>query len=1101
MSDAVLDWFNSGEYKSNIDELRTSIMRGCKQSNSESSTALIFEKELYYLIRSKTGISLNFRKEESVDNITHMFGDLKKRTSGKGRLDAILNNLIIEYKHNTKLKTAKQRKEAIQQVEDYLRAIKENDNFECNAILTDGLNICFFSFVNGKIHHSQLSQLSNDDIDRIIKALVTNEKKRFIPENILTDFAIIPNTDSISKSFTKTLYRMLVESPTEKTMMLYEEWKSLMHLSVEDNGKSGDIEKRRNDLEEIVEDIIDSTDAEYKALYALQTAYAIIVKLIACKVVDKLDYSEEANSFHDLSETTSNNLQSFFEKIEYGYAYQNNNINNFLEGDFFSWYSDKNQWNSDLWKLMKDLIKIVDTYTSFSLNIIYQPIDIFKDLYMAIIPRSIRHSMGEYFTPDWLADYVVTESLTFIDNDDWKAIDPCCGSGIFIISLIKKIVGNIDLQNLTETDKRNICNEVLNRVYGIDINPLSVLSARVGYYLALQPFGEIKNVDIPVYLGDSAITPILEEIDGINCYSYSVINQKMPFKVVFPERLVKENEFCNFMNQLQAYLNTEDSEILIAAIKKQLTEDELKSDTLIELITAFSDNLIQLHKNNWDGIWIRISTNFMLIARLSEFDIIVGNPPWVKWEHLPAAYASKIKDLCDIKHIFSNDGGQYGGTQLNICALISNVTATNWLKKSGILAFLMPDSIMSQNSYEEFRNFYLDYENNKRLYLQKIDKWESPLRPFRCDDKVITQDFNTYYFGHQEVDYKEGIPVKQISRNPKVSDEFLNKKRDFKEVAPYLLKREIVAKQLSENSTAFSYTTKEFDFSKIIGETAYTYRTGVEFTPQELFMLTGVGESDDEGHYKFNSKKFALSKYTVDDEPKEGWNLPTKYIYPIARGPNISPFKCSYENDFAIVPYDKNNTKQPIESKIMLIEQKNLFDYLVKHKELIDKQSEKSKQMRRGKEFYSLSKLGEYTYAENIVAARDNSKFCASVINRQSTPWGEIKQTICVKHTIIISQDKEGDFISKNEANYICGILNSSIVISYIHNTFKKNGFSLNKSNIYLPKYNEKNRLHKAIASLAERARSVNDDEISSIQDQLSQLYLRLCVINKINNQ
>lgn len=1093
MSNAVLDWLDSGEYKSDIDELRTKIMRDCAQSNSESTTASIFERELYFCVRSKTGISLEFEKESHVDNVTHIFGKLKKRTSGTGRLDAIFNNLVIEYKHHSKLQTTEQYQTAINQVKDYLMAIKQNDDIECNAILTDGVRICFFSFVNGKLHNNSLSAISNDDIDRVIRALVTNDKKKFIPDNILKDFAIIPNTDSISKSFTKTLYKMLVESPTEKTMMLYEEWKSLMHLSVDDNGKSGDIEKRRADLEEIVDDIINSTDAEYKALYALQTTYAIIVKLIACKVVDKLDYSEEANSFYDLTRTTSNKLQTFFEKIEYGYAYKNSNINNFLEGDFFSWYSDKNQWNTDLWKLMKDLIKIVDTYTSFSFNIIYQPIDIFKDLYMAIIPRSIRHSMGEYFTPDWLADYVVTESIAFIDKDNWKAIDPCCGSGIFIISLIKKIVGNVDLQTLTDAEKRSICEDVLNRVYGIDINPLSVLSARVGYYLALQPFGEITDVDIPIYLGDSAIIPIREEIDGIDCYSYSVTNQKMPFKVVFPERLVKENEFCNFMNQLQAYVKTDNSEILFTAIEEQLTEEELESSKLIELIREFADNLVQLHKNNWDGIWVRISTNFMLIARLSEFEIIVGNPPWVKWEHLPSAYADKIKDLCDVKHIFSNDGGQFGGTQLNICALISNVTATNWLTEDGILAFLMPDSIMSQNSYEEFRNFYLDYENNKRLYLQKIDKWESPLRPFRCDDKPITQDFNTYYFGHKEVDYKEGIPVKLISRPPKVKDDLLNKKRTFADVKPYLLQGEIIAKQLAENSTAFSYISKEFDFSRIIGETAYKYRTGVEFTPQELFMLTGVGESDDEGHYKFNSKTFALSKYTVDDDPKGGWNLPTKYIYPIARGPNLSPFRCSYENAFAIVPYDENNTKQPIDSKTMLREQAQLFDYLVKHKELIESQSEKSKQMRRGKEFYSLSKLGVYTYAENIVAARDNSKFCASVIKRQSTPWGEIKQTICVKHTIIISQDKDGNFISENEAHYICGILNSSIVISYIHNTFKRNGFSLNKSNLYLPKYDESNPLHRAIANLAKKAQSVPDEEIPIIQGSLSQAYIKLC--------
>ena len=177
----------------------------------------------------------------------------------------------------------------------------------------------------------------------------------------------------------------------------------------------------------------------------------------------------------------------------------------------------------------------------------------------------------------------------------------------------------------------------------------------------------------------------------------------------------------------------------------------------------------------------------MLIARLKEFDIIVGNPPWVKWEHLPAVYAAKIKELCDVKHIFSNDGGQYGGTQLNICALISNVAATNWLKKEGVLAFLMPDSIMSQNSYEEFRNFYIDYKTKIRLFLQKLDKWEAPIRPFRCDDKPITQDFNTYYFGYKKVDYKKGFPVRIITRKKTSPDSLINELNSFDKAKEHLL--------------------------------------------------------------------------------------------------------------------------------------------------------------------------------------------------------------------------------------------------------------------------------------------------------------------------
>lgn len=59
------------------------------------------------------------------------------------------------------------------------------------------------------------------------------------------------------------------------------------------------------------------------------------------------------------------------------------------------------------------------------------------------------------------------------------------------------------------------------------------------------------------------------------------------------------------------------------------------------------------------------------------------------------------------------------------------------------------------------------------------------------------------------------------------------------------------------------------------------------------------------------------------------------------------------------------------------------------------------------------------------------------------TPWGEVKHAICVKHTIIISQDVDKNFITEDESHYINAILNSSIVHAYIHATFKTNGFSL----------------------------------------------------------
>ena len=455
-----------------------------------------------------------------------------------------------------------------------METLYNNKGISYNAILTDGIKIAYLVHSGVSVEVTIFKNIEASDIDKIIRAILSNNCKKFIPENILKDFAIDENVDSLSKNLANNLFQKITLNPTEKTEMLYAEWESLMHLSYEDNGKGNDIEKRRDVLSLIFRTSINSPNDEYRALFALQTTYAIIVKLIACKVIDKLDYGTTTQTYSDLTKVTPAHLQKFLEKLEDGYVYKSNNILNLLEGDFFSWYSSKEQWDNSLWDIIIKIIDKIDEYTTFSFEIIYEPVDIFKDLYMSIVPKSVRHSMGEYFTPAWLADYVVGEGLQMQNNKEWKAIDPCCGSGTFIISLIKHIVGNVNLYAITDEEKTNIREKILNSVYGIDINPLSVLSARVGYYLALRPFGKLEDIEIPVYLGDSVIIPTEEIVDNIKCYRYSVDNKKKTVDVIFPERLVMRKDFGKIMSSMQSGVKTDQASILVEMIKENLNEEE-----------------------------------------------------------------------------------------------------------------------------------------------------------------------------------------------------------------------------------------------------------------------------------------------------------------------------------------------------------------------------------------------------------------------------------------------------------------------------------------------------------------------------------------------
>lgn len=1085
----ITQWLDSGEHYTEIDNLFSNIVRRSESSESESETASIFEREIYFFLRTKFDIEIELKKESVVKGIVHSFSS----KISSGRIDAIMNNLIIEYKHHSALRSINEISSAFQQVEEYLAALYKNNGTKHDAILTDGLKIAYFSFVGEEIRHTALKVLESSDIDVIIRAVLNNNTKKFEPLNIVRDFAVSSLSDSVSKSIAITLFRLLLNNITTKSDMLYSEWKSLMHLSIDDNGKSRDIEKRRNDLSSIFLSPIDNPEVEYKALFALQTTYAIIVKLIACKVVDRLNFNSDTNGYHDLVNLTSEKLLSFFLNIEDGYSYSSKGIRNFLEGDFFSWYADKEQWDNEFYVNVKKLIAQIDTYSAFSLDVSYNPIDIFKDLYMSIIPQSVRHSMGEYFTPEWLADRVITEGLSVINNKQWKALDPCCGSGIFIISLIKKVVGDRSIRELTSFDRHNLIKEIISRVKGIDINPLSVLSARVSYFIAIHKLGEVEDLEIPIYLGDSAIIPSLKIIDGIECYYYSINNLKSnSFDVILPKRMVELPSFGKTMSSLQALVKTDNPDALFRMIENHLNNEEKSSPILMKYIHELADSLTFLHKNNWDGIWIRIATNFMLIARIKPQDLIVGNPPWVKWEHLPAAYTRKIKEFCDIRNIFCNDGGLYGGAQLNICALISNVTASNWLSEDGILAFLMPDSLMSQNSYEEFRNFYIDNDKRERLYLQCIDRWQSPLRPFRVGKKAVSQDFNTYYYSRQVVDYHKGVPVCNISRKKGISDDALNMSLTFGEAKPYLVFSKSYARQLSDKSTAFTYCSDTYNYAPIIGTSSYLYRTGVESTPFEVFKLIGIGPSSIKNHYRFRNKILKTSRYKVVDIPVGGWDFPTALIYPMLEGPNVKPFEFDCGNNFHIIPYLSENATKPLPLDYLVDHAEQLAIYFANHRSLLDMQSEKSKAMHQGDAFYALSKIGPYTFAPYIVATRDNSKFCATVVNPTVTPWGERKQTICVKHTIIISQDINKNFITEDEAHYINGVLNSGIVVSYIHSTFKTNGFSLNKSKLFIPKFIPEDPLFQKIANLSKKA-TTNPKLRDEIIGLLTEAYLALC--------
>jgi len=1072
--DSILD---SREYKCKLSEHLTSLLTRTKSATTEASISFAFESEIYFFVRSFFNIDIKINKEESQSTLRHKF---------TGRIDAVTNNLVVEYKRRGKLDTDKDKDKASLQLKNYLEQLYNEEGHEYYGVLTDGIKIRYIYYQSGELHSTSFKNIDENDLDKLVQSLIDLNNKKFVPKNIVDDFKLT-SVNKVTYELANYLFKSLVHTKSQKTSMLFQEWEVLFHLSETDKGQNDDINKRRKALGQLFNIEIEDSETDYKALFALQTSYAIIVKLIACKVVTKIEFNQNIEYFSDLSAIDSKTLREFIQYIEDGYVFQTGGIRNLLEGDFFSWYCAEEIWSDEEAKIILKLINLLESYSISFYRHGYNTVDIFIDLYMEIMPAEVRHSLGEYFTPSWLADYVVRQSKDMLGKEIFTAIDPCCGSGVFVMALIRNIIGSTDILMLSAEEKSKLLHLILENVKGVDINPLSVLTAKVCFYLSIKPLITNEDIEIPVYLGDSANIPTKLEIDDILCYEYSINTKQENIRVSLPAEFVESRTFFNTMSHIQAIVKTGDSDLVYGKFLRSLEGVELNESIRIN-IKQLSDQLVRLHQNNWDGIWIRIVANFMLVARIKDIDIIVGNPPWIKWEFLPQAYAEKIKSLCVDRHLFS--GQTYmGAISLNICALIANVTASTWLSPNGVLAFLMPQTLMTQDSYAGFRNFYIDFENNSRMYLQKLDDWTKAGNPF----VDTTEKFMTYYYRHNYVDYhNSGIPINVIKKKRNIPLSLINSRQTYAEVENFYETSGSIAYQMDKSRTGYTTFEEEFASQKekydlIIGNCDYKARSGVEFTPAETYFVEPVIGKYSKGIYKFRSSQFKNSKYkSLSGLP---FTLETQFIKPVIKAPNIEAFQIKNKDNYCIFPYVEGNTIS-IEPDNLSDTSPKLFNYLTQNRSLISKQSKRSLTISRGTAFYSLSKVGPYTYSPFKVTFRDNTTLNAAVVSTITTAWGDIVMPVCAKHCPYISKDIAGNDITEDEAFYLCAILNAPIVQNYFKFTYSTRSYSIN-FNIKMPKYDSNNIYHVNLMDLAKKATGTGVTE--NIYKDIDKNYLALC--------
>lgn len=178
-------------------------------------------------------------------------------------------------------------------------------------------------------------------------------------------------------------------------------------------------------------------------IFLIHTYLSVFSKLLAYAVVSNDDYIDDDE----------------MRKVLNGAMFHSYNINNFVDNDFFHWVNGDRDYHS----LKRRFRLIAQEISAFDFNNVDE--DILKGVYQELIDLDTRHSLGEYYTPDWLCERVV-QQYSFKGD---QILDPSCGSGSFLRAAI---------HHLRQLNPDISPEEINDQIYGIDIHPLSVQIAK-----------------------------------------------------------------------------------------------------------------------------------------------------------------------------------------------------------------------------------------------------------------------------------------------------------------------------------------------------------------------------------------------------------------------------------------------------------------------------------------------------------------------------------------------------------------------------------------------------------------------------------------------
>ena len=987
----------------------------------------------------------------------------------RGNRDLSYNNVVIEFKGPGKFNgktTSSAFQEAVHKrlLPYILRTAEEEHINESDyiGIAIDDSYLAFAQVVDGEITHQNLLPITGRTFGMVVEACRTCYRRAITASNLIEDFG---HESSRGIALMRAVAEALADAENRrngnKIRMLFEEWKTLY-------GQVADLSREQlKGINGTLRFARANNSMEVPArLFVVHTFNSLLTKLLAAEIVAAHGLASGRTFAGDLVsiENDSELLRRLQIDIEDGGFFEATGIHGFVEEAIFSWYLDaatNRHHRSAIATAIRDVLTELALYRTDKLD---HSRDVLRDFYQDLVPEILRKTLGEFYTPDWLVEF--TSDLAGVS--EWagtRVLDPTCGSGSFLVEMIRrKREAAAGLKMSAESTVRMI----IESVWGFDLNPLAVQVSRTNFLMAIADLlkdAPGQQIEIPVLLADAIYSPARLPDSGESLVEYQIGSQIANLKVLLPAELAFDRPTLDQVFEVMGELVEENADykgcMTALAKRKVLGRQQLRK--WADPLKSTYDQVLSLHRQSWNGIWFRIVRNFFWSATAGEFDLIVGNPPWVRWSKLPDAYRDRAKPTCEQYEIFS-DTPHHGGNELDISGIITYTTADKWLRPGGTLAFVITQTHFQSPSSQGFRRFRIDSTYH--------------LAPLSVDDMKALKPF-------PEAANKTSVAVfRKKTKPPKYPVPYriwTASKGNTRAIPPGLATTAVMnrvevqdyeANPVGHEGSPWAILPPgRFDtVSSISGRSTWVQgRKGITADLNAVYFVYVEARNKSTGLVRVSTRPEAGR--TNIGAARSFWVEPT-LLYPLLKG--AADFETCYLKTrcelFTFVPND-GITREAYEvaENRMNASCPKTKSYFKVYERWLRKRSTWSKRMPKAP-FYAVYNVGPYTFAPyKVIWAEQSGAFEAAVAAASEVPLLGQRPYV-PDHKIFFVEFQEAV-----PAYFLCGLLASSLVKEFV----ESHNISIQVGDIFkhmsLPSFDRTQQAHRRLAQLVKRAHQQHD--------------------------